>query len=126
VDADFGPFFLKFCSYFPYNAKLCLNGNERAKRQAAQTGIEFTALDNGFAAVDDPVAVQAICDSLGPAQIDGLARKWLAILPHPFSTEVNDLRLVLVEAKPARIRFPRIQRPPLRLQAADQTEQGGH
>jgi len=23
VDRDFGPFFLKFCSYFPYNAKLC-------------------------------------------------------------------------------------------------------
>jgi hypothetical protein len=22
VDADFGPFFLKFCSYFPFNAKL--------------------------------------------------------------------------------------------------------
>ena len=28
VDRDFGPFFLKFCSYFPYNAKLCLNGHE--------------------------------------------------------------------------------------------------
>ncbi|MGH3620675.1 MAG: hypothetical protein ACRDQ5_02645, partial [Sciscionella sp.] len=27
VDADFGPFFLKFSSYFPYNAKLCINGN---------------------------------------------------------------------------------------------------
>src|SRR5215468_9686171 len=25
-DEDFGPFFIKFCSYFPYNAKLCLNG----------------------------------------------------------------------------------------------------
>ena len=24
LDRDFGPFFLKFCSYFPYNAKLCL------------------------------------------------------------------------------------------------------
>ncbi len=24
VDADFGPFFIKFCSYFPYNARLCL------------------------------------------------------------------------------------------------------
>ena len=24
VDEDFGPFFIKFCSYFPYNAKLCL------------------------------------------------------------------------------------------------------
>jgi hypothetical protein len=22
VDEDFGPFFVKFCSYFPYNAKL--------------------------------------------------------------------------------------------------------
>ena len=26
ADEDFGPFFLKFCSYFPYNAKLCING----------------------------------------------------------------------------------------------------
>ena len=66
VDDDFGPFFLKFCSYFPYNAKLCINGNEWAKRQAAKAGIGFTALDNGFAAVDDPAAVQAICDGLGP------------------------------------------------------------
>ena len=39
VDDDFGPFFLKFCSYFPYNAKLCLNGHEWAKRQAAKAGI---------------------------------------------------------------------------------------
>ena len=27
VDDDFGPFFLKFCSYFPFNAKLCINGH---------------------------------------------------------------------------------------------------
>jgi hypothetical protein len=25
VDRDFGPFFLKFSTYLPYNAKLCLN-----------------------------------------------------------------------------------------------------
>jgi hypothetical protein len=85
VDADFGPFFLKFCSYFPYNAKLCLNGHEWVKRQATKAGIAFTALDNGFATVDDPAALQAICDRLGPDQINGLLRKWLAMLPHPFS-----------------------------------------
>jgi len=85
-DDDFGPFFLKFCSYFPYNAKLCLNGNHWAQRQAAKAGIGFTALDNGFAAVDDPAALQRICDRLGEDQIDGLLRKWLAILPHPFSS----------------------------------------
>jgi len=86
-DDDFGPFFVKFCTYFPYNAKLCINGNEWAKRQAAKAGIGFEPLDNGFAAVDDPVAVQVICDGLGPEQIDALLRKWLARLPHPFSAE---------------------------------------
>jgi hypothetical protein len=30
-------------------------------------------------------AVQAICDSLGPTQIDALLRKWLRILPNPFT-----------------------------------------
>jgi hypothetical protein len=85
VDDDFGPFFLKFSSYFPYTAKLCINGNEWAKRQAAKAGLNFTPLDNGFAAVDDPAALQAICDRLGPADIDALLCKWLAILPHPFT-----------------------------------------
>lgn len=85
VDEDFGPFFLKFCSYFPYTAKLCLNGHEYAKRQAAKAGIGFTALDNGFATCDDPDALQAICDGLDAAAIDALLRKWLAILPHPFT-----------------------------------------
>ena len=85
VDDDFGPFFLKFCSYFPYNAKLCINGNDWAKRQAAKAGIGFTALDNGFAAVDDVDRLQRICDRLGPEQIEALLRKWLAILPHPFT-----------------------------------------
>ncbi len=85
VDADFGPFFLKFCSYFPYNARLCINGNEYAKRQAAKAGIGFTPLDNGFAACEDPRRLQGICDRLSPAKIDGLLRKWLRRLPHPFS-----------------------------------------
>ena len=85
VDADFGPFFLKFASYFPYTAKLCLNGNEWAKRQATKAGIGFQALDNGFAACEDPPRLQKICDRLGPAHIDRLLRKWLARLPHPFT-----------------------------------------
>jgi hypothetical protein len=85
VDRDFGPFFLKFSSYFPYNAKLCINGNEWAKRQAAKAGISFEALDNGFAACNEPRRLQRICDRLSATTIDQLARKWLAILPHPFT-----------------------------------------
>jgi hypothetical protein len=85
VDRDFGPFFLKFCSYFPFNAKLCLNGHEYAKRQLARQGIAFEALDNGILSCADPKRLQSICDGLSAAKIDALLRKWLRLLPHPFS-----------------------------------------
>ena len=87
LDRDFGPFFLKFGSYFPYNAKLCLNGHEYAKCQLRQEGIGYKALDNGFVSCADPVRLQAICEEMGPAHIDGLLRRWLARLPHPYTAE---------------------------------------
>jgi hypothetical protein len=85
VDRDFGPFFLKFCTYFPFNAKLCLNGHEYAKQQLARKGIAFEALDNGILSCADPARLQQICDGLSAAKIDGLLRKWLRLLPHPFT-----------------------------------------
>src|SRR5712692_8077751 len=87
VDRNFGPFFLKFCSYFPYNAKLCINGHEYAKRQLAQRGIKYEALDNGILTCDNPATLQRICDQLSASQIDALLRKWLRRLPHPFTTK---------------------------------------
>ena len=85
VDEDFGAFFLKFSSYFPYGGKLLINGHHYAQAQATRAGIGFTALDNGFAACDDAAAVQAICNSLTEGKIEALARKWLAIVPSPYS-----------------------------------------
>jgi len=85
VDRDFGPFFLKFCTYFPYNAKLCLNGHEYVKQQLANRGIGYQALDNGILSCDDPKRVQALCDGLSAEKIDGLLRKWFRKLPHPFT-----------------------------------------
>src|SRR5271166_2130329 len=85
IDEDFGPFFLKFSSYFPYNAKLCLNGHEYVKRQLAKEGIAFEALDNGVLTCANPKRLQQLCDGLSAARIDKLLRKWLARLPHPFT-----------------------------------------
>jgi hypothetical protein len=85
VDRDFGPFFLKFGTYFPYNAKLCLNGHEYVKRQLAQRGIAFEALDNGILSCADPRRLQALCDGLSAEKIDAFFRKWLRRLPHPFT-----------------------------------------
>jgi hypothetical protein len=85
LDVEFGPFFLKFSSYFPYGAKLCFNGHHWAQRQAQQAGIAFTALDNGFLECDDPEGLQRICERLSAAKIDAFFRRWLARLPHPFT-----------------------------------------
>src|ERR1051326_1562881 len=84
VDENFGLFFLKFCSYFPYNAKLCLNGHEYAKRQLEREKIAYQALDNGIQTCAAPKRLQAICDGLSADKIDALLRKWLRRLPHPF------------------------------------------
>jgi hypothetical protein len=85
MDREFGPFFLKFCTYFPYNAKLCLNGHEYVKQQLTNRGIPYAALDNGILSCDDPKRVQALCDGLSAEKIDGLLRKWFRKLPHPFT-----------------------------------------
>jgi hypothetical protein len=80
----FGPFFLKFCSYFPYNAKLCINGHEYLKRQLAKRGVKFEALDNGIKSCADPKLMQRLSDGLSAERINRLLRKWLKRLPHPF------------------------------------------
>lgn len=84
-DADFGPAFIKICSYFPYPIKVWLNGHEWAKRQATQAGIEFSELSNGFATCADPAALQAICDRLGPGTIGVFFGRWMSRLPLPLT-----------------------------------------
>lgn len=84
LDRDFGPLFIKFCSYFPYAAKVCLNGHEWLKRQLEQRGISYRALDNGLLECADPRRAQRIAKTLDESKIEALVRKWLARLPHPF------------------------------------------
>jgi hypothetical protein len=83
-DEDFGPAFIKVCAYFPYPAKVWVNGHEWAKRQATRAGIGYRELSNGFAACDDPAGLQEICDRLGPGTIEVFAQRWLHRLPLPF------------------------------------------
>jgi hypothetical protein len=84
-DDDFGPAFMKVCAYFPYPMKIWVNGHEWAKRQAVKAGIGFSELSNGFATCTDPVALQAICDRLGPGAIRVFAERWWQVLPLPLS-----------------------------------------
>lgn len=85
VDRDFGPLFIKFCSYFPYAVKLCLNGHEWLKRQLTRRGIAYQPLDNGIRSSPHAGRVQQIASDLDAAKIEAMFRKWLRRLPHPFT-----------------------------------------
>jgi hypothetical protein len=85
LDRHWGPGFIRFSTYVPFSVRVCLNGHEWAKQQLRRRRIRFEALDNGFLSCPDPDALQEICDSLGPKDVDGFFRRWLAQLPHPFT-----------------------------------------
>jgi hypothetical protein len=90
ADAEFGLGFIKLCSYFPYPAKVWANGHEWAKRQAAAEGLAFTELANGFASCVDPGRLQAVCDRLGPADLQAFFDRWIAIIPTPLTLTDRD------------------------------------
>ena len=85
LDRDFGPGFVKICTYFPYPAKVWVNGHEWAKRQADRAGLPVTALANGFAGCADPCRLQAICDRLEPADAQAFFDRWIAVIPTPLT-----------------------------------------
>lgn len=90
VDKDFGPFFIKFCSYFPYTVRLCMNGNEYLKRQLENKGIAFEPLDNGLRSCADPKRAQRIADGMSAEKIERFIAKWLSFLPDPYSKADHD------------------------------------
>jgi hypothetical protein len=85
LDPEFGPGFIKICTYCPWPAKVWLNGHEWAKRQAVKAGVAFTALSNGFASCDQPERLQAICDSFGPHHVQAFFDRWITVIPTPLT-----------------------------------------
>jgi len=86
-DAEFGPGFIKVATYAPYAVKVCLNGHEWAKQQLRRVGLAFEALDNGFSSCADPARLQALCDQLGPEQVQAFFDKWVTRLPWPLTPD---------------------------------------
>jgi hypothetical protein len=87
TDNEFGPAFIKMCTYFPFTMKLNINGHEWAKRQLEKEGIDYEPLDNGFLSCEQPETLQHICNQLGPEQIEQFFHKWLKRLPCPFTED---------------------------------------
>lgn len=90
LDPDFGLGFIKICTYFPYPAKVWVNGHEWVKRQADREGLAYTALANGFETCEDPERLQGICDRLSAVEIQGFFDRWIAHVPTPLSASDRD------------------------------------
>ena len=71
------------------------------KQQAAQRGIGFRALDNGFAACDDQAALAEICASLSAADVWAFFDRWQPRLPSPFTDRGPPARLSVRACVPA-------------------------
>ena len=84
-DEEWGPGFLKVCSYFPFAMKLCVNGHEWAKVQAAKQGLAFTALDNGFSTCAEASRLQKLCDKLSERDLEALLCRLRARIPWPWT-----------------------------------------
>ena len=91
-DPEWGPAFLKLGTYIPYPIKLCLNGHEWVKQQLRRADVAFDSLDNGFLACADPTRVQAMCDQLGPADVQAFFDRWTARLPAPLTARNGEAR----------------------------------
>jgi len=86
-DREFGPGFIKVGTYAPYPVKVCLNGHEWVKQQLRRADVAFEALDNGFLSCADPARLQALCQQLGPEQVQAFFDKWVVHLPWPLTSE---------------------------------------
>ena len=86
-DRDWGPSFIKTVAYAPFSCWVYLNGNEWAKQQAAQQGLEFTPLDNAFASCEDEPALARICSTLQATDVWAYFERWQAALPSPLTAD---------------------------------------
>ncbi len=84
-DRDFGRMFLRICPYFPFNARLCLNGHEWLACQMRGQGIRFRQQANAFLSCSAPQRLQQLSDTFSAAHILACAHRWLAQLVPFFS-----------------------------------------
>ncbi len=83
-DEDFGPAFIKVCAYFPYPAKIWVNGHEWAKRQAGQGRDRLHRAVQRLRRLRRPGRPAGDLRPAAAGTIEVFAQRWLHRLPLPF------------------------------------------
>jgi hypothetical protein len=87
-DKDFGPTFIRFCTYAPFSLRVCLNGHQWLAQRLRLSGHDLQQLDNGIAWVDNPEAPRRLCRRLSPAHIQRFFDRWISFLPTKSSSSL--------------------------------------
>lgn len=85
-DPQFGRMFLRICPYFPFHARVCVNGHEWLAAHLRAQGIRVQQCGNAFRTCADPERLQALADQFAAQDILACAHRWLAQLV-PFFTD---------------------------------------
>jgi len=85
-DRDFGRMFLRICPYFPFNARVCINGHEWLARRMQAEGVDFRQCGNAFLTCSDPPRLQRLSAQFSARHVESCALRWLAQLV-PFFTD---------------------------------------
>ena len=86
LDPEFGPGFIKICTYFPYPAKVW-----RERARVGQTpgrrepDLTYRAWPTASPSCEHPERLQAICDRFGPDDVQGFFDRWITVIPTPFT-----------------------------------------
>ena len=84
-DQDFGPTFIRFCTYAPFGIRVWLNGHSWLVERLRRSGHQVTTLDNAISWVDDPEALRRLCRRFGPQHLQRYFDRWISFLPNPFT-----------------------------------------
>lgn len=76
-DRDLGRMFLRIATYFPFNARMCLNGHEWLALRMKREGISFRKEGNAFLTCSDPSRLQQLSDEFSTEHIVAPAHRWL-------------------------------------------------
>lgn len=85
-DRDFGQMFVRVCSYFPFNARVCINGHEWLAERMRRQGLAFRQQANAFLTCSAPERLQQLSDAFSGKHIEACGQYWLGKLV-PFFTD---------------------------------------
>ena len=92
-DRDFGPTFIKFCSYAPFSVRVCLNGHMWLRQHLQRSNHVVEPLDTAWPSSTTPAPCAGSAGASAPAPAAGLFEA--LVMPHrraAKSTEVSPTR----------------------------------